>query len=79
MVPFLMIFLGDFLMTIYTPNQYLQELRIQKSKELLVSTDLSCQEIAYRIGYDNPVYFSVLFKKMTHLSPTEYRKLYQPK
>ena len=62
-----------------SPNQYLQELRIQKSKELLVSTDLSCQEIAYRIGYDNPVYFSVLFKKMTHLSPTEYRKLYQPK
>lgn len=62
-----------------SPNQYLQELRIQKSKELLVSTDLPCQEIAYRIGYDNPVYFSVLFKKMTHLSPTEYRKLYQPK
>lgn len=62
-----------------SPNQYLQELRMQKSKELLASTDLSCQEIAYRIGYDNPIYFSVLFKKMTHLSPSEYRRLYRPK
>ena len=59
-----------------SPYQYIQELRIQESKDLLVSTMLTCQEIAYKVGYDNPSSFSIVFKKSTGLSPNNYRNLY---
>jgi AraC-like DNA-binding protein len=59
-----------------SPHQYIQELRIRKSKELLVMTTLTCQEIAYKVGYDNPIYFGAMFKKMTGYSPGKYRKTY---
>jgi AraC-like DNA-binding protein len=62
-----------------SPYQYIQELRIQKSKELLTATTLTCQEIAYRIGFDNPMHFSSTFRKKTGLSPTKYRGIYQYK
>lgn len=59
-----------------SPHQYIQELRIRESKELLVMTTLTCQEIAYKVGYDNPVYFGALFKKMTGHTPGQYRETY---
>ena len=62
-----------------SPHQYMQELRIQKSKELLISTMLTCQEIAYMVGYDNPTSFSIVFKKYIGLSPNKYRDLYVKK
>jgi YesN/AraC family two-component response regulator len=39
-------------------------------------TTLTCQEIAYKVGYDNPVYFGALFKKMTGHTPGQYRETY---
>ncbi|WP_418698703.1 AraC family transcriptional regulator [Bacteroides sp.] len=57
-----------------SPHQYLQEIRIQKSKELLAATDLTCQEIAYKTGYESPVHFSIIFKKKTGLTPVKYRE-----
>ncbi|MDR1381986.1 MAG: AraC family transcriptional regulator [Tannerella sp.] len=59
-----------------SPNQYMQELRIRKSRELLVMTTLTCQEIAYKVGYENPIYFGVVFKRMTGYSPGKYREKY---
>ena len=56
-----------------SPYRYIQELRIQKSKELLGNTTLTCQEIAYQVGYDNSNQFGIVFKKCTGLSPTAYR------
>lgn len=60
-----------------SPHQYLQEIRIQKSKELLATTNLSCQEIAYQTGYESPILFNVTFKKKTGLTPVKYREYYQ--
>lgn len=60
-----------------SPHQYLQEIRIQKSKELLATTNLSCQEIAYKTGYESPIHFNVTFKKKTGLTPVKYREYYQ--
>ncbi|MDR0395230.1 MAG: AraC family transcriptional regulator [Tannerella sp.] len=60
-----------------SPHQYMQELRIQKSKELLVSTTMTCQEIAYKIGYESPLSFSIVFKKKTGYSPNKYRDVYR--
>ncbi len=58
----------------YAPLQYLQELRLQRSKQLLVGTDLSLTEIADRVGYDNADYFSAAFKKKNHITPANFRK-----
>lgn len=48
--------------------------RIQKAKELLENTDLKNYEIADRVGFSDPHYFSVVFKKMTGKTPTKYAK-----
>lgn len=52
---------------------YLNELRINKAKELLIESDLKTYEIAEKVGITDPHYFSRLFKKHTGISPTEYR------
>lgn len=57
------------------PLQYLTSIRINKAKELLESTDCPVSEIGSIIGYENPLYFSRIFKKQTGLSPAVYRKV----
>lgn len=58
-----------------TPYQYIQEVRIQKSKELLTNTQYNSQEIAFQVGFENSDYFCTAFKKRTNYTPIQYRKL----
>lgn len=58
-----------------TPYQYIQEVRIQKSKELLTNTRYNSQEIAFKVGFENSDYFCTAFKKRTRYTPIQYRKL----
>lgn len=53
---------------------YLTVIRLQHAKELLLQTDLKSYEIAFQVGYDNPSYFSKLFKKYEQMTPNEYRE-----
>lgn len=55
------------------PIAYQQELRAEAAKNLLLSTDLRCKEIASRLGYADVYCFSKAFKKCTGLSPSELR------
>lgn len=55
-------------------STYINNLRLQKSKELLKVTNFKIYEIAREIGFDDPYYFSSWFKKHIGLSPTKYRK-----
>jgi two-component system response regulator YesN len=48
-------------------------MRINKAKELLRTTALRSSDIAYQVGYNDPHYFSSVFKKNTGLSPIEFR------
>lgn len=57
-----------------SPNTYITEYRISKSKELLKRVELSIAEVAERVGYDDCFYFSRVFKKQTGLAPTTYRR-----
>ena len=61
------------------PAQYLLTIRMNNAVSLLETTDYNMTEISAIIGYDNPLYFSRLFKKYKGVSPSEYRKLLQKK
>lgn len=52
---------------------YLLQIRMEAAKELLASTDLKAFEIAQRVGYADPNYFSFSFKKYVGQSPKDYR------
>jgi len=58
-----------------SPMHYILMNRINNAVSLLETTDYNVTEISTIIGYDNPMYFSRLFKKQKGVSPTEYRKL----
>jgi two-component system response regulator YesN len=53
--------------------EYVIDHRIEKAKQLLGQEDARSSEIAEKVGYDNPYYFSRIFKKYTGLTPSEYR------
>lgn len=57
-----------------TPNLYITNLRIQKARLLLKTTNLSIGEISWGCGFEDQNYFSRTFKKYTGMPPTEYRK-----
>jgi two-component system response regulator YesN len=59
--------------TCQTFKEYLTEIRINKAKELLRMTALRSADIAYQVGYNDPHYFSSVFKKNTGFSPIEFR------
>jgi len=56
-----------------TFKDHLTEIRMNKAKELLRMTALRSADIAYQVGYNDPHYFSSVFKKHTSLSPIEFR------
>ena len=53
--------------------EYLIGKRMEKAKELLRTTQMRSSEVAYRVGYRDPHYFSSTFKKMQGMTPREYR------
>ena len=57
-----------------TFSNYLKNYRISKAKELLVGTNLKLYEVAEKVGYSDPKYFSRIFKEITGQLPTEYRR-----
>ncbi|MEO0733077.1 MAG: AraC family transcriptional regulator [Bacteroidota bacterium] len=57
-----------------TPTAYVQDLLVAEAQKLLVATDLAASEIAYQLDFQDPAYFSRVFKKVTGLSPTAWRK-----
>lgn len=57
-----------------TPLKYLHHLQIEKAKQLLVNANGSVGEIAEQIGLADTNYFIRLFRKMTGITPGEYRR-----
>lgn len=58
-----------------TVHKYLINYRITAAKNLLTCTELSVQEIAFKVGFESTAYFSNSFKKMIGCSPNEFRRL----
>ncbi|MFA9464890.1 MAG: AraC family transcriptional regulator [Velocimicrobium sp.] len=57
-------------------TEYITEIRVQNAKQIIVKTNMDISDVAVEVGYSDLKYFSKLFKKITGVSPSEYRKLY---
>ena len=57
-----------------TPVGYINRTKVLHAIDMLRNTELTVQEIAYELGFDNPNYFSRLFKKEEKMSPLDTRK-----
>jgi AraC family transcriptional regulator, transcriptional activator of pobA len=55
-------------------SAHIQYQSILEAKRLLYFTELTVKEISYEVGYDDPVYFSRLFKKITRVTPVFFRQ-----
>ena len=58
-----------------TFSQHLTRLRINKSKEKLMQTDLSILEVAELVGYSDYYYFIKVFKKEVGITPFQFKKI----
>ena len=59
----------------FAPDLYQQNLKLQRAKELLSTTDESIKEIAYRLNFESPDYFSAKFKNQTGMKPSDFRNM----
>ncbi|MET3113152.1 AraC-like DNA-binding protein [Pedobacter sp. CG_S7] len=57
-----------------SPGQYYLQLKIEKAKEMLCSSNAPIKEIFIELNFDSSFYFSKIFKEKTGLKPTDYRK-----
>ena len=57
-----------------TPNNIIRKEKLIESKRLLLNSDLSIQQIAYSLGYDQPTYFTKIFKSHFNTTPKEFRE-----
>jgi AraC-like DNA-binding protein len=58
-------------MSIFT---YIHQLRIQRAQYLLINSELPVNKIAESVGFTDPYYFSRLFKRFAHCTPSDFRK-----
>ncbi len=56
---------------------FLNQIRLEKAKQLLMISDCKSYEVSYKVGYNNPTYFSTIFKKYVGVSPTEYKNRFK--
>ncbi|MNH86817.1 HTH-type transcriptional activator Btr [compost metagenome] len=56
-------------------HHYIQQLRVQRAKYLLHNTETSIKNVAQEVGYEDPFYFSRIFKKIEGVSPQQYRNI----
>ncbi|MEF9991722.1 MAG: AraC family transcriptional regulator [Romboutsia sp.] len=57
----------------YTFTNFLNKIRIERSKEILLNEDLSILDVALSVGFNNHNYFTTTFKKFNNKTPLEYK------
>lgn len=58
----------------HTPMDFFQELKMKEACKFLRSTELYIYQVGQRLGYQDPYYFSRIFRKVVGVSPTEYQE-----
>ncbi len=54
-------------------NKYKNTVRIEKAKELLIHQDMKATDVAELVGFKELGYFCIVFKKLTGMTPTEFK------
>ena len=67
-----MLFLKIKAWTNYTPNEFIHEIRLKRAAQLLEQNKLNVSEVSYKVGFNNPKYFSKCFQKKYGETPTQY-------
>lgn len=57
----------------FAPVKYFLRLKMERAKDHLLSTNLSCKEIAYSLGFDSPSHFNKMFRLYEGLTPMDFR------
>ena len=60
-------------------KEFIQDIRLKRSVDLLEESDKTISEISYMTGFVNPKHFSTIFKKNYGVTPSEYRKSHRTK
>jgi transcriptional regulator GlxA family with amidase domain len=61
----------------YSPISYVQHLRVEDAKRRLERTDAPVDKISWAVGYEDATAFRRLFKRITHLTPSAYRRKFR--
>lgn len=61
-----------------SPVQYINNKKVERSQLLLFTTDMTVKEVAYTLGFNDQNYFIRMFRKVTGITPQEYRKRMRP-
>lgn len=61
----------------FSPIEYVQALRIEEAKQILETDDLDIDEVGAAVGYEDPVSFRRMFKRLAGLTPASYRRKFQ--
>lgn len=59
-----------------TLSEYIIEVRIENSKEYLMDNQMKLFEVAKKVGYNDPIYYAKVFKRLVGCTPLEYREKY---
>jgi transcriptional regulator GlxA family with amidase domain len=57
-----------------TPTDFVKKVKIETAEIMLAVRDMSVKDIAYALAFDSPSYFNKVFKNITGMTPSEYRK-----
>lgn len=56
-----------------TPIEFIRVIRLKRAAQLLKESQLNVSQVAYKVGFNNPKYFSRYFKEQYNVSPSEYK------
>jgi AraC-like DNA-binding protein len=54
--------------------QYINSKKVERAQLLLYTTDIPVKEVAYELGFNDHSYFIRMFRKVTGITPQEYRR-----
>ena len=56
-----------------TPSEFIRKIRLRHAEQLLRKSQLTVSEVSYKVGFNNPRYFSKYFKEMYGMMPSQYK------
>lgn len=62
----------------YTPIDYVHALRVEEAKHMLETSELAVETVASEVGYADPAHFTRLFRRVSGITPAQWRRRYRP-